>query len=213
MDDYAGGHIGASVIIRPPARCANAIPIGTASAPYAIGSTPTASFSTTTPGACSATDRHRPDTYQHHHKQIPKSVVLWHHSNDAQIIAQCAMGDQRRELCASRHPIADIGRAQLGGMHSMMANWVPTPASGGPNSGRILDTARGILIGLRRCRSDAAFNELHSAAERHKVPVFAMAWALVHLAGEGEKTPSFMDAQSAARHEWGPLFAAPAAAT
>ena len=95
----------------------------------------------------------------------------------------------------------------------MMANWVPTPALGGPNSGRILDTARGILIGLRRCRSDAAFDELHGAAQRHKVPVFAMAWALVHLAGDGEKTPSFVDAQSAARQEWGPLFAvsAPAA--
>ncbi len=77
----------------------------------------------------------------------------------------------------------------------------------GPNSDRILNTARGILIGLRRCRSDAAFDELHGAAQRHKVPVFAMAWALVHLAGEGEKTTSFSDAQSAARHEWGQLFA------
>ncbi|HTQ22917.1 ANTAR domain-containing protein [Mycobacterium sp.] len=89
----------------------------------------------------------------------------------------------------------------------MMANWAPGQVSGGAHSGRILDTARGILIGLRRCRSETAFDELHSAALRHKVPVFAMAWALVHLAGEGEKTPSFSDAQSAARHEWGPLFA------
>jgi hypothetical protein len=95
---------------------------------------------------------------------------------------------------------------------SMMANWVPTPSSGGPGAGRILDTARGILIGLRRCRSEVAFDELHSAAVRHKVPVFAMAWALVHLAGDGEKTPSFMDAQSAARREWGPLFTPSAAA-
>jgi hypothetical protein len=94
----------------------------------------------------------------------------------------------------------------------MMANWVPTPDSGSPSSGRILDTARGILIGLRRCRSDAAFDELHHAAQRHKVPVFAIAWALVHLAGGGERTPSFMDAQSAARHEWGQLFATSAAA-
>jgi hypothetical protein len=98
-------------------------------------------------------------------------------------------------------------------MHSMIANWVPAQTSYGPNSGRILDTARGILIGLRRCRSDTAFDELHSAAIRHRVPVFAMAWALVHLAGAGEKTSSFMDAQSAARHEWGPLFARPAAVT
>ncbi|BBZ52617.1 ANTAR domain-containing protein [Mycobacterium heidelbergense] len=93
----------------------------------------------------------------------------------------------------------------------MMANWVPAQTSYGPGSGRILDTARGILIGLRRCSSHVAFDELHSAALRHKVPVFAMAWALVHLAGDGEKTPSFIEAQSAARHEWGPLFARPAA--
>jgi hypothetical protein len=82
----------------------------------------------------------------------------------------------------------------------------------GPNSGRILDTARGILIGIRRCPSEAAFDELHSAAQRHRLPVFAMAWALVHLAGDGEQTPSFTDAQSAARREWGPLFATSAAA-
>jgi len=93
----------------------------------------------------------------------------------------------------------------------MMANWVPAHTSCGPNSGRILDTARGIIIGLHRCPSDVAFDELHSAAIRHKVPFFAMAWALVHLAGGGEETPSFVDAQSAARQEWGSLFARPAA--
>jgi len=88
----------------------------------------------------------------------------------------------------------------------MMANWVPAQTSCGPNSARILDTARGILIGLRRCRSDMALDELHSAAQRHRVPVFAMAWALVHLAGDGDQTPSFTDAQAAARHEWGQLI-------
>ena len=95
----------------------------------------------------------------------------------------------------------------------MTANWVPAQTSYSPNSGRILDTARGILIGLRRCPSETAFDELHSAAVRHQVPVFAMAWALVHLAGEGQKNPSFIDAQSAARDEWGALFAGAAAAT
>jgi hypothetical protein len=95
----------------------------------------------------------------------------------------------------------------------MMANWVPAQTSCGPGSGRILDTARGILIGLRRCHSETALDELHSAALRHKVPVFAMAWALVHLAGNGQQTPSFTDAQSAARHEWGELFAGSAVAT
>lgn len=87
----------------------------------------------------------------------------------------------------------------------MTANWFPAHTSYGPDSGRILDTARGILIGLRRCPSDTAFDELHSAALRHRVPAFAMAWALVHLAGGGEKTTSFMDAQKAARYEWGQL--------
>jgi hypothetical protein len=89
----------------------------------------------------------------------------------------------------------------------VMATWVPAQTSSGPDANRILDTARGILIGLRRCPSATALDELHSAALRHKVPIFAIAWALVHLAGDGEKTPSFSDAQSAARHEWGPLFA------
>ncbi|ORJ58439.1 ANTAR domain-containing protein [Mycobacterium simiae] len=92
-----------------------------------------------------------------------------------------------------------------------MANWVPAQTSGGPNSSRILDTARGIIIGLRRCRSDTALDELHNAAVRHRVPVFAIAWALVHLAGDGEKTSSFSEAQSAARREWGQLFTGTAA--
>ncbi len=81
----------------------------------------------------------------------------------------------------------------------------------GPDSSRILDTARGILIGVRRCHSEAAFDELLGAAQRHKVPLFAMAWALVHLAGNGGPSAhALMDAQSAARHEWGQLFAPPA---
>lgn len=90
----------------------------------------------------------------------------------------------------------------------MVADWVPAQVSFDVHSGRILDTARGILIGLRRCPSEAAFHELLSAAQRHKVPVFAMAWALVHLACGGEKViHTFVDAQSAARFEWGQLFA------
>jgi hypothetical protein len=81
----------------------------------------------------------------------------------------------------------------------------------GPDAGRILDTARGILIGIRRCPSETAFDELLGAAQRHGVPVFAMAWALVRLAGDSS-TPShdFVDAQLAARCEWGYLFAQPA---
>jgi hypothetical protein len=96
----------------------------------------------------------------------------------------------------------------------MMADWVPAQTSLDQHGGRILDTARGILIGLRRCPSETAFHELLSAAQRHKVPVFAMAWALVHLANGAEKSAhTFCDAQSAARHEWGQLFAEPAVST
>ena len=90
----------------------------------------------------------------------------------------------------------------------MMADWVPSQVSLDLQGKPILDTAGGILIGLRRCPSEAAFHELLGAAQRHGVPVFAMAWALVHLANGGEKSPhTFSAAQSAARHEWGQLFA------
>ncbi|MCV6973748.1 ANTAR domain-containing protein [Mycobacterium bourgelatii] len=90
----------------------------------------------------------------------------------------------------------------------MTSNWAPAHLSWGPDSGRILDTARGILMGVRRCHSEAAFDELHTAARRHRVPIFAMAWALVHLAGAGrDSAHSLVDAQSAARDEWGHLFA------
>ena len=94
----------------------------------------------------------------------------------------------------------------------MTADWVPSRISLDPHNGRILDTARGILIGLRRCRSEAAFQELLVAAERHRVPVFAMAWALVHLTCGGNESPeTFTAAQSAARHEWGRVLTEPVA--
>jgi ANTAR domain len=84
-------------------------------------------------------------------------------------------------------------------MHSMTADL---------HGGRVLDTAKGILIGLRRCPSETAFHELISAAQRHRMPVFAIAGALVHLADGGEKSAQmFIDAESAARSEWGQLFA------
>lgn len=79
------------------------------------------------------------------------------------------------------------------------------------HGGRILDTAKGILIGLRRCRSEVAFHELLNAAQRHRMPVFAMAWALVHLADGGEIAGNTSaEADSAARNEWGEFFREPA---
>jgi hypothetical protein len=95
----------------------------------------------------------------------------------------------------------------------MAADWVPAQIPD-LHGRRDFDTARGILIGVRRCPSEAAFHELLGAAQRHNVPVFAIAWALVRLAGGGEKSSDTLsDAQSAARHEWGQLFARPAVAT
>ncbi|MBV9321042.1 MAG: ANTAR domain-containing protein [Mycobacterium sp.] len=96
----------------------------------------------------------------------------------------------------------------------MMADWVPTQMVFDQQGRRILDTARGILIGIRRCPSESAFQELLSASQRHQVPLFAMAWALVHLAGDGGKLPhKFAHAHRAARHEWGQLFAESAVST
>ena len=96
----------------------------------------------------------------------------------------------------------------------MTTDWVPSQIALDPHSGRILDTALGILIGLRRCRSEAAFEELLVAAQRHRVSVFTMAWALVHLTCGGDRSPeTFNAAQSAARHEWGRLLAEPVALT
>ena len=93
----------------------------------------------------------------------------------------------------------------------MSADWVPGQTSYEVHGGRILDKASGILIGLRRCPSEAAFTELLGAAERHRVPVFTMAWALVHLASGTNKSPeTFRAAQSAARREWGQLLSATA---
>jgi len=43
--------------------------------------------------------------------------------------------------------------------------------------------------------------------------VFAMAWALVHLASHGDKTTESCSARTAARREWGRLFAASAEST
>jgi hypothetical protein len=86
-------------------------------------------------------------------------------------------------------------------------DWVPAHNCFDPQARRILDKAEGILIGLRRCSTAAAFDELLGAAQRHGIPVFSLAWALVDLAnGEEKPRHSFHTAQSAARDEWGGLL-------
>ena len=66
--------------------------------------------------------------------------------------------------------ISRIGVVVTADRKDMTADWVPSQISLDPHSGRILDTARGLLLGLRRCRSEAAFQELLVAAQRHQVP-------------------------------------------
>lgn len=69
---------------------------------------------------------------------------------------------------------------------------------------RVLDTAVGILVGWRRCSTDAAFQELITASERHGIGIFAMASGLVTLAARGANTEAAGDAaQLAAEREWG----------
>lgn len=96
----------------------------------------------------------------------------------------------------------------------MTTDWVPAQLSRDMEGRRIFDTALGILIGLRRCSSEAAFQDLLGAAQRHACPAFQMAWALVNLADGGvDAVPTFSAAQSAVRLEWGQLFALSVAPT
>lgn len=68
---------------------------------------------------------------------------------------------------------------------------------------RALDTAIGILVGWRRYSTHAAFRELISVSERHRVPIFALAGALVSLAGRDNDIKGDIAAQLAAEREWG----------
>ena len=85
-----------------------------------------------------------------------------------------------------------------------------------PRGRRVLDTAVGILVGLRGCTPDAAFRELLGVAERHAVPVFAVAAALVDLASSPTSPPgadlnghTASAARQAARREWSGLLGRP----
>jgi ANTAR domain len=69
----------------------------------------------------------------------------------------------------------------------------------------MLDRAEGVLVGLRRCTVDAAFDEIVAASQRHNVPAFRVAQALVELA-EGTQ-PHDSDAADVARMEWSDLLA------
>jgi hypothetical protein len=70
---------------------------------------------------------------------------------------------------------------------------------------RVLDRAEGVLIALRHCSTDAAFEAMANASKRHHVPMLGIAAALVALA---QNSPFDDDAAAAAaaRCEWGPLL-------
>jgi AmiR/NasT family two-component response regulator len=68
---------------------------------------------------------------------------------------------------------------------------------------RMLDRAEGVLIALRGCTMDAAFQEIVSAAKRHRVPTLSISAALVALA---QDSPRDDDSTAAARYEWGSLL-------
>lgn len=74
-------------------------------------------------------------------------------------------------------------------------------------STRAIDMAVGILVGWRRCSTQTAFRELLSASERQQVPLFAMAGALVNLAGRhANAQPAGAAAEQGAQREWGEKF-------
>jgi hypothetical protein len=70
------------------------------------------------------------------------------------------------------------------------------------NAARILERAEDLLVTLRRCTIDAAFNEIMSASRRHGLPMVSIACALVALF---DNVASDDDASAAARYEWGSL--------
>ena len=73
---------------------------------------------------------------------------------------------------------------------------------------RILDSAEGVIIALRRCGLDDAFTELVAAAHRNGVPVFTLAMALVEMiSGHDERhTTVPQQARLAAQREWASLL-------
>jgi len=65
---------------------------------------------------------------------------------------------------------------------------------------RVLHTAIGVLVGWRRCSTNAAFRELVSVSERHRVGIFALATALVSLASQDDNPSRGTAAELAAAY-------------
>jgi hypothetical protein len=81
------------------------------------------------------------------------------------------------------------------------------PAANKRASGaRILDRAEGVLVGLRRCRVEEAFDEIVSISREESVPAIRIAQALVELAERGK--PGDQQAGAIVRRRWGHLLEA-----
>jgi hypothetical protein len=74
---------------------------------------------------------------------------------------------------------------------------------------RVLDLAEGVLVGLRRYSTEAAFGELVDVAHRHDVTVSAVASALVALAtGDIDASDMHPVEMAIAQHHWGDVLPA-----
>jgi hypothetical protein len=71
---------------------------------------------------------------------------------------------------------------------------------------RILDTAEGVLITLRRCHLNHAFFELAQMARRHAISPVSLADALVALAQRQPTGDCEPRAVQIAQATWGPLL-------
>jgi hypothetical protein len=79
------------------------------------------------------------------------------------------------------------------------------PTNDPTNGRRVLDVAEGILIALRHCSAEQAFDELVTTSTRRNVPLFALAQALINLAaGRCETEPDH--AARAVRSQWADAF-------
>jgi ANTAR domain-containing protein len=74
---------------------------------------------------------------------------------------------------------------------------------------RLLDTAEGVIIALRRCSMAKAFIELARTAQRHNLSALSLADALVALAEDGPTGDLDPAAVRVARTTWGSLLDAP----
>jgi hypothetical protein len=86
-----------------------------------------------------------------------------------------------------------------------------SPGHGRQETTRAIDTAVGVLVGWRGFSTHCAFRELINVSERHRIPIFALAEALVNLASR-DGQPADIAAQRAAEREWGETVLAPATA-